>query len=111
MGDNPTVISADGGHVTLINIFTCAEDAQETLMKALDKATAEVFAGLPGFISASIHAGLDRTRVVNYAQWESVAAFENMTERPDVREQMDEIMRLARTADPRLYKVRATYHP
>ncbi|MEV6491250.1 antibiotic biosynthesis monooxygenase family protein [Actinoplanes sp. NPDC051633] len=111
MGDNPTVISTDNGHVTLINIFTCAEDAQEALMKALDKATAELFAGLPGFISANIHAGLDRTRVVNYAQWESVEAFENMTQRPDVQEHMDEIMRVARTADPRLYKLRATYHP
>jgi heme-degrading monooxygenase HmoA len=111
MADNPTVISADGDHVTLINIFTCAEEAQETLMKALDKATTELFSSLPGFISANIHAGLDRTRVVNYAQWESVEAFENMTLRPDVREHMDEIMRVARTADPRLYRVRATYHP
>jgi Antibiotic biosynthesis monooxygenase len=31
---------------------------------------------LPGFVSANIHRGLDGKKVVNNAQWESMAAFE-----------------------------------
>ena len=38
---------------------------------------------LPGFVSASIHRGLDNTRVVNYAQWRSKEDFEAMRTNPE----------------------------
>ena len=105
-----TTISTDADVITLINVFTCPEERQDELVAALDRATAEIFAGLPGFVSANIHASLDKTRVVNYAQWRSVKDFDAMQRREDAREHMDQIMTIAVAADPRLFHVRAVHH-
>ena len=43
---------------------------------------------LPGFVSANIHLSTDRTRVVNYAQWESAEAYSAMLADPTAREHM-----------------------
>ena len=110
MPDTPrSTISADAGLVTLINVFTCAEERQNALVDALDRATAEIFVHVPGFVSANIHASADRTRVVNYAQWATTAHFEAMQGRRDVQYHMSEIMAVADSADPRLYEVRSVH--
>jgi Antibiotic biosynthesis monooxygenase len=95
--------------VTFVNVFTCAEQRQYELVAALDKATAEVLAHLPGFLSATIHASRDKTRVLNYARWATVEDFDAMQGNPDVRDQMVQIIAIAESADPRLYDVRAAY--
>jgi quinol monooxygenase YgiN len=111
MVDKPhTTISVDAPHVTLINVFTVAPQRQAELVAALDRATTEIFARLPGFRSANIHASLDGTRVVNYAQWRSTAHFEAMLGRPDTREHMEEIMTIAENAEPRLFTVRTVHN-
>ncbi|HEU4349229.1 MAG TPA: antibiotic biosynthesis monooxygenase family protein [Actinoplanes sp.] len=110
MSHSQTTISVQNHLVTLMNVFTCPEDRQNALVAALDEATVELFVKQPGFISANIHASLDRTRVVNYAQWASQDAFEITMGRQDVREHMAEIMTIASSADPRLFTVRATHH-
>ena len=93
--------------LTLINTFTCADERQDALVAALAKSSEEVFRHLDGFISASIHASLDRTRVVNYVQWRTVQDFDAAELHPDVRKHLEEIMVIAETADPRLFHVRA----
>jgi hypothetical protein len=103
-------ISVAGPVVTLVNVFTVADVRQGELVEALDKATAEILVHQPGFVSANIHASLDRTRVVNYAQWATQEDFEAMQCRRDVQEHMQQIMTIASSADPRLYTVRAVYH-
>jgi quinol monooxygenase YgiN len=105
-----TVISTDADHITLINVFTCAADRQEDLVAALEDATVDIFVHMPGFISANIHASLDRTRVVNYAQWASVEDFEASRCNGGVQRHMAQIMSLATSADPRLFTVRAVHH-
>jgi heme-degrading monooxygenase HmoA len=105
-----TSISTDAPVVTLINVFTVAADRQGALVAALDRATAEVFVGLPGFRSANIHASLDGVRVVNYAQWASEEAFNEMRERAEVQEHMKEIMTIADGFEPRLFSVRAVHN-
>ena len=105
-----TTITPEADVVTLINIFTCAEERQDELVSMLDRATAEVFSGLPGFVSANIHASLDKTRVVNYAQWASMKDFDTMQLREDVRDHMAQIMAIATSADPRLFQVKAAHH-
>ena len=105
-----TMISADGGHLTLINVFTCPESRQEELVAALEKATVEIFRHQPGFISANIHASLDRTRVVNYAQWARVEDFDATGAVPEVQAHMAEVMAIAGSADPRLFQVRSVHH-
>jgi heme-degrading monooxygenase HmoA len=110
MAETQTIISTEGDHITLINIFTCSEQRQDELVAALTRATQELFVEQPGFISANIHASLDRTRVVNYAQWATVEDFDAMRGIPAIREHMDHIMSIAASADPRLFQVRSVHH-
>ena len=62
-----SVIQANEGVVTQINVFTVAAEKQQALIEFLKEA-AEFASGIPGWISANIHRSLDGTRVVNYAQ-------------------------------------------
>jgi len=105
--EKQTTITTDADLITLINVFTCPEVRQHELLEALDRATAETFTHLEGFVSASLHASLDRTRVVNYVQWRSVADFDAAGIRPDVQKHFTEIMAIAESADPRLFQVRS----
>jgi hypothetical protein len=110
MPETQSTIVAGGDVLTLIDVFTCPEERQNELVAALDKATAEVLRHQRGFIAASIHASLDRTRVVNYAQWATVEDFDAMRDVPAVEDQRAQIMAIAESADPRLFVVRAVHH-
>jgi quinol monooxygenase YgiN len=106
----PTTISAHDSIITLISTFICAEVHQEELVTELDKATEEIFRHQPGFISGNIHASLDRTRVINYAQWASLDDFDALQKLPEVQRHLAQVMTLVESSDPRLCTVRATYH-
>ncbi len=54
----------------------------------LAEATEQVMRHRPGFVSANIHASLDGTRVVNYAQWRSREDFQAMLDDPIAQEHM-----------------------
>jgi quinol monooxygenase YgiN len=68
--------------LTLINVFTVEPERQQELVTLLIRATEQTMKNLPGFVSANIHRSLDGKKVVNYAQWESMAAFEAMRKDP-----------------------------
>ena len=104
----PTTIDARQDVVTLVNVFTVAPDRQQELVDLLDRATEELMRHLPGFVSANIHAALDGTRVVNYAQWRSVDEFRAMLENPDAAPHMAAARALADAA-PHLYTVRSVH--
>jgi quinol monooxygenase YgiN len=95
--------------VTLINVFTVEPARQQELVALLITATEKVMQHQPGFVSANIHASADGERVVNYAQWESEAAFRAMLADPQAREHMSTITQFAQ-ADPRLYGVASVHH-
>ena len=78
-------IARGRGIVTLINVFTVERDKQQKLVDVLIDATEHTMKSLPGFISASIHKSFDRTKVVNYAQWQRREDFDAMTRSPDAR--------------------------
>ena len=63
----------------------------------------------PGFRSANIHLSTDRTRVVNYAQWDSAEAFRAMQEDPTTQVHMREAAALATSFEPRLYTVESVH--
>ncbi|WP_111508605.1 antibiotic biosynthesis monooxygenase family protein [Mycobacterium kyogaense] len=90
---------------TLINVFTVAPERAEELAGVLTHATEEVMRDLPGFGSASIHISLDRTRVVNYAQWDSAESFIAMQSNPAAREHMTVAAGIAEDFRPHLYEV------
>jgi len=77
---NVPVIKANTGIVTQINVFTVPEGGQQALIEFLAQA-AEFASATPGWISASIHRSRDGTRVVNYAQSDSLEAAERIITR------------------------------
>ncbi|GAA4781642.1 antibiotic biosynthesis monooxygenase [Actinomycetospora chlora] len=106
----PTSTIAAGTTVTtLINHFTVAPERQAELVALLEEATEEVIRHVPGFVSANLHASLDGTHVVNYAQWESQEALEGMWADPAAREHMAAATAIA-TAEPRMYRVASVHH-
>ena len=60
-------IEAHTGVITQINVFTVPEGGQQALIDLLTE-TAQACSQVEGWLSASLHRGLDGTRVVNYAQ-------------------------------------------
>jgi hypothetical protein len=104
-----TTIAVDQELATLINVFTVAPASQQQLVELLVAATQEVMQHQPGFISANIHASLDGTKVVNYAQWRSPADFEAMLADPAAQEHMGPAYELA-TVEPNLYRVASVHH-
>jgi quinol monooxygenase YgiN len=105
-----SVITAHADHATLINVFTVEPDRARQLADLLTAATEEVMQHIDGFISANIHLSADGTRVVNYAQWRSAAAFQAMLQDNTARQHMAQCAELAIGYDPHLYTVESV-HP
>jgi quinol monooxygenase YgiN len=82
--------------LTLINVFTVDPGHQDQLVTLLTDATETTMKRLPGFISANIHRSLDGSKVVNYAQWESKAAFDAMRANPEAAPHMKAAAALAK---------------
>lgn len=95
---------------TLVNVFTVLPERQQELVDLLDEVTEQVMRHQPGFVSANFHASLDGTRVVNYAQWASPAAFQAMMQDPTASEHMSRAADIAEAFDPNLYRVTSVHH-
>lgn len=88
--------------VVLINIFKCEPHRQDALLELLS-ALAQVQTGLPGFVSAVLHRGLNGRTVANHAVWRSAADWKAMTRHPSVMQAMGPILAVA-TFEPHLYE-------
>jgi hypothetical protein len=97
-----TTIDADVEPVVLINVFKVQPDKQDALIELLTILT-EAQIGLPGFMSATLHRGLNGKTVANHAVWRSVADWKAMTRDPAVAAAMSPIMAIA-TFEPHLYE-------
>ncbi len=97
------IIRANSGIVTQINVFTVPDGAQQPLIDLLTESAAFA-SSVPGWMSASIHRSLDGTRVVNYAQSESLEASQRIIEQLR-RERFLERNRRFGQASPGLYEV------
>lgn len=102
-------IQTNSPWTTLINVFTVAPERAEELAGVLTRATEEVMRHLPGFGSASIHISRDRTRVVNYAQWDTAESFVAMQSNPAAREHMTVAAEIADDFQPHLYDVASVH--
>lgn len=92
----------DAAPVVLINVFKCQPDKQDALLDML-AALARAQASLPGFVSATLHRGLNGRTVANHAVWRSVEDWKAMTRHPNVSAAMNPIMAIA-TFEPNLYE-------
>jgi quinol monooxygenase YgiN len=104
-----TRIAVGAPVATLINVFVVAPERQRELVDLLTRLTEDTMRRVPGFVSANIHASSDGTRVVNYAQWESAAAFHEMLADPAAQEHMREAQALCESSDPHLYTVESVH--
>lgn len=107
-GRNATIEAGREG-VTLVNLYEVAPERQEELVKLLGEVTESTVRPQPGFVSVSVHASLDGSRVVNYAQWATKEDFDRMLARPEVQTQFRRLAEVARSVAPALYRV-ATVH-
>lgn len=102
MTDTDVALDTDAVPVVLINVFKVDPTRQDELLELLAALTrAQV--GLPGFLSATLHRGLNGKTVANHAVWRSVADWKAMTRDPDVAAAMSPIMAIA-TFEPNLYE-------
>ncbi|WP_243788489.1 antibiotic biosynthesis monooxygenase [Saccharopolyspora gloriosae] len=105
----PSTIQPNAPLATLINVFTVRPERQQELVDLLNQASEEVMITLPGFVSASIHASTDGTKVVNYAQWSDAEAFQAMLANPVAQPHMNAAAEVAESFDPHLYTVEAVH--
>jgi quinol monooxygenase YgiN len=103
-----TTISPKRKLVTLINVFTVDPANQRQLIELLARATETSVRHAPGFISSSLHRGLDGTRVTMYAQWRSVEDYQAMREDPSPLPYLKQARAIAKF-DPGVYEIVATY--
>ena len=88
---HPTTLDPSAGHITIINTYVVAPEHADALLDLLARATRETIRHVPGFISANLHMKLDRTEVVNYAQWRNREAIAAAQANPDVQARIREV--------------------
>ena len=75
-GKSMPTISRGRTPLTLINIFTVPSEKQDELIALLTEVTRRSVRHHKGFISASLHRGVDGKKVAMYAQWASIEDYE-----------------------------------
>ena len=98
-------IDADRPVFTLINTFEVEPERAFDVLASLRDFTEEQTRSLPGFVATSVHVSLDRTRVVNYVQWQTAHDLEAMMSLPAARKHMQEVGKLANAVTPVVYTV------
>ncbi len=102
----PATLDPAAGYVTIINTYAVAPERAEELLDALTQATAETLRYVPGFVSANLHLSLDRTTVVNYAQWRTREAITGAAADPKVAQAIRDIAQIAGSFSPVFYELR-----
>lgn len=57
--------------VTFVNVIDVEPSAQQEVIDLLVEGTEQVISKRPGFVSLTLLASLDKTRVINIARWDS----------------------------------------
>jgi len=83
------------GHITTINTYSIAPEQAEDVMDYLVRSAQETVRYVPGFLSFNFHLSLDRTKIVNYGQWESREAVMAARENPKIVALMAETAKIA----------------
>src|ERR1700727_1250010 len=91
-------------NLVLINVFTVEPANQQQLIELLTRATETSVRHAPGFISSSLHRGLDGTKVTMYAQWRSIEDYQAMRENPAPLPYLQQALAIARV-EPGMYEV------
>lgn len=93
---------SDADPVVLINVYRCEPERQAGLMEHLEVMLAAQ-RGAEGFVSATLHRGLNGKTAAVYAVWRSREDWKRMARTPEVARAMEPIMAIA-TFEPHLYE-------
>jgi quinol monooxygenase YgiN len=96
--------------ISLINVFTVDPANQHRLLDLLVRATDEFVSRAPGFVSSTLHRGLDGTKVTMYAQWRSAEDYEFMRRDPGPLPFLEEALTIAKF-EPGTYEIVRTFTP
>ena len=102
-------ISANNDHQTVITTFDTTPGTCQDLLDELQAAYDAYISKQPGFIAAALHVNDAQTRVANYSQWNRREDFQAMLRSDEMRERNRRIAALAKTFEPVMYDVQATY--
>ena len=92
-----------GGSVVLVNTFVVPPADGDALLAAWT-GDAQVMQRQPGFVSTQLHRGIAGSGVfLNYAVWESVAAFRAAFTNPEFRARLSDYPETA-TVSPHLFR-------
>jgi antibiotic biosynthesis monooxygenase (ABM) superfamily enzyme len=105
MNTQHTTIEENTGLVTLINVITVKPRMQAAFLDVQKKEFARLAGKIPGSVTANLHRSLDGTRVVNYAQFTSAAAFEAWKNSPEFAEHVAIIRPYVEGSAAALYEV------
>ena len=105
-----TIIDKNNKILTLINVFHVGPDNQQKLVDLLTLATESSVKNITGFISSSLHKSLDGTKVTMYAQWRSLADYQNMRNNPTASPYLTQALEIA-TFEMGMYEVAETFLP
>lgn len=94
--------------VTFINVFTVEPTKQPELISLLTRITDSTVRHVAGFISASLHRGLDGTKVTMYSQWRSMEDYQVMHQNAAAGPYFQEVRAIAKF-DPGMYEVAETF--
>lgn len=95
--------------VTFINVIDVDPSRQQEVIDILTEGTEQVISQRPGFISATIFASADKSRVINLARWESAADVEATRADPAAAEYARRTAAVA-TPGPGTYEVASEFH-
>jgi heme-degrading monooxygenase HmoA len=90
--------------VTFINVVDVDPTKQQEVIDLLTEGTEKVMSTRPGFISVTVLASLDKSRVINVARWESAEDVKATQSDPEAAEYAKRTAALAQ-ATPGLYTV------
>jgi len=92
-----TTIRVDDGITTLVNLFTVEPDGQAKVLALLQDGTENIFAGMAGWISTTLHKSRDGRRIVVYSQWRDAASIEAFRSDPRIKPYLAQFGELAKS--------------
>jgi quinol monooxygenase YgiN len=106
--EGTTKLIPNNGQFTLINTYTVKPERAEKPIEFLTRATQETLRYVPGFISANLHLSLDRSKVVNYAQWVNAEATAAARQDPKVADLMRQELQIVESFNPLPFNLRSS---
>lgn len=105
-----TVIRADDGTISMINVFTVEPERQQELADVLSEGAEKYIRHRPGCLSVNILPSNDGRRLIYLAQWRSKADIRATMSDPNCQVYRDKAAELA-NPDAHAYTVFAVHHP